>query len=261
MKKAEMSNYAQKFIMPNAKMSLEWTTQFDRHLPYESAGHNQMKYVGGGYGYAAGAAGATGQGAGAEAAAQYGAGGFAQGFNSPYLGLDKNSFRFFIGAQWKPIEGGHKIAEIARCKSELNELNAYLEEVNTEIEMQVRSVVNRAISKYFMIEKSYKAMFAEAENYQMVKDNYLVGKASITQLSDAQNLYFKAKLDALNSQYEFFKELIWVQRGLIAVNWTHASPEVKAWIITSFLLSRLMPLYVYVSIIKLGLCLIRLFEI
>lgn len=230
MKKAEMSNYAQKFIMPNAKMSLEYTTQFDRHLPYESAGHNQMKYVGGGYGYAAGASGATGQGAGAETAAQYGAGGFAQGFNSPYLGLDKQSFRFFIGAQWKPIEGGHKIAEIARCKSELNELNAYLEEVNTEIEMQVRSVVNRAIAKYFMIEKSYKAMFAEAENYQMVKDRYLVGKADLTQLTDAQHLYFKAKLDALNSQYEFFKELIWVQRGLISVNWTHANKEVKAWI-------------------------------
>ena len=77
------------------------------------------------------------------------------------MNLDKTSLRLFIGAQWKPIEGGHKFAEVARCNAELNELNAYLEEVNTEIEMQVRSVVNRAISKYFMIEKSYKAMFAE----------------------------------------------------------------------------------------------------
>ena len=73
-------------------------------------------------------------------------------------------------------------------------------------------------------------MFAEAENYQMVKDRYLVGKADLTQLTDAQHLYFRAKLDALNSQYEFFKELIWVQRGLISVNWTHANKEVKAWI-------------------------------
>ena len=64
----------------------------------------------------------------------------------------------------------------------------------------------------------------------MVKDRYLVGKSSVTQLSDAQHLYMKAKLDALNSQYEFFKELIWVQRGLISVNWTKANPEVKAWI-------------------------------
>ena len=222
MKKAEMSNYGQKFFMPNAKMSLEYQTQFGRNLPYENEGHNQMKTVGGAYGYA-------------KAATDYGtpaAGpiGFNQGLDSPYLGLKQQSFRFFIGAQWKPIEGGHKIAEIARCKAELDELNAYLEEVNTEIEMQVRSVVNRAISKYFMIEKSYKAMFAESENYDMVKAKYLRGEAPINQIVDAQQLYLKAKVDAMNSQYEFFKELIWVQRGLLSVNWTQASEEAKKWI-------------------------------
>ena len=172
---------------------------------------------------------AAAQGA-AMGAAQGGMMGFSQGLASPYLNLDKTSTRVLIAAQWKPIEGGHKIAEIARCKSELNELKAYLEEVNTEIEMQVRSVVNRAISKYFIIEKSYKAMFAQAENYQMVKAKYLMGEVPITQIDDAQKLYFDAKLDALNSQYEFYKELIWVQRGLLSVNWTKASPEAKKWI-------------------------------
>ena len=218
MKKAEMSNYGQKFFMPNAKMSLEYTTQFGRSLPYEEAGHKQLKAV-------QGSTVAAGLVPGVPPA-------YAQHVydTSPYLGLDKHSFRFFIGAQWKPIEGGHKIAEIARCKSELNELNAYLEEVNTEIEMQVRSVVNRAISKYFMIEKSYKAMFAESENYEMVKIRYLRGEAPINQIVDAQQLYLKAKVDAMNSQYEFFKELIWVQRGLLSVDWTQASEDAKNWI-------------------------------
>ncbi|MBP3847292.1 TolC family protein [bacterium] len=216
MKKAEMGNYIQKFVLPNAKMSLEYGTMYDRALPYEDEGHKQMKYVTG-----AVASASTG---GGPSAYQYGYN------NSPYLNLNKTSLRFLIAAQWKPIEGGHKFAEIARCKSELNELNAYLEEVNTEIEMQVRSVVNRAISKYFMIEKSYKAMFAQSENYQMVKAKYLKGEVPINQISDAQKLYFEAKLDALNSQYEFFKELIWVQRGLLSVNWTKASDEAKKWI-------------------------------
>ncbi len=97
--------------------------------------------------------------------------------------------------------------------------------------MQVRSVVNRAISKYFIIEKSYKAMFAQSENYQTVKAKYLRGEVPINQIADAQNLYFAAKLDALNSQYEFFKELIWVQRGLLSVNWQKASDEAKKWIL------------------------------
>ena len=215
MKKAEMSNYAQKFIMPNAKMSLEYTTQFDRNIPYEEQGHNQLKAV-----QASTAVSKTGN------PALFGP----VWASSPYLGLNENSFRFLVGAQWKPIEGGHKIAEIARCKAELNELNAYMAEVQTEIEMQVRSVVNRAIAKYFIIEKSYKAMFAQAENYQTVKTKYLLGEVPINQVADAQNLYFAAKIDALNSQYEFFKELVWVQRGLLSINWTKASDEAKNWI-------------------------------
>ena len=269
MKKAEISNYGQKFFMPNAKMSLEYQTQFGRNLPYESAGHNQLKGAqGAAQSSAAQAQGMqnavpdaqaagneayantiSGGGSIADAQAAYkaayaqsmwsttssavgaGAQGFANGwYNSPYLGLDQQSFRFFIGAQWKPIEGGHKIAEIARCKAELNELNAYLEEVNTEIEMKVRSVVNNAIAKYFMIEKSYKAMFAEEENYEMVKAKYLRGECPVNQLADAQHLYLKAKTDAINSQYDFFKELIWVQRGLLSVNWAKASDEAKKWI-------------------------------
>ena len=200
MKKAEMSNYAQKFIMPNAKMSLEWGKQFDRHLPYEAAGVGQMQQMP------------------------------LLGYPVPPGYLDKESFRFLIAAQWKPIEGGTKIAEIARCKAELNELNAYLEQVNTELEMNVRQVVNRAISKYFMIEKSYKAMFAEAENYQTVKAKYLVGKAPIAQVADAQELYVHAKVEALNSQYDFFKELVWVQRGLVCINWAKANDRAKNFI-------------------------------
>ncbi|MBR5555307.1 TolC family protein [bacterium] len=203
MKKAEISNYAQKFVLPSAKLSLEYTTQFDRQLPYETEGNLQMAST---YQQTQGMLG------------------------SPWLNLDKNYGRVFIAAQWKPIEGGTKIAEIARCKAELNQLYAYLEQVNTEIEMHVREVVNRAIAKYFIIEKSYKAMFAEAENYQMVKAKYLRGEAPIVQLADAQKLYFSAKIDAMNSQYDFFKELIWVQRGLVSVNWTKASDEAKAWV-------------------------------
>ncbi|MBQ4646181.1 MAG: TolC family protein [Candidatus Gastranaerophilales bacterium] len=205
MKKAEMGNYAQKFFLPSAKLSLEYTKQFDRDLPYEQNGH----YPAAGY-------------------APYLSGN--PNYLGPYYGLKEDSTRLLIAAQWKPIEGGHKIAEIARCKAELNELNAYLTQVNTELEMNVREVVNRAIAKYFLIEKSYKSMFAQAENYQRVKAKYLRGEAPIAQLVDAQDLYTHSKVDAMNSQYNFFKELLWVQRGLLAINWTQANDRAKKWI-------------------------------
>lgn len=232
MKKVEIGNYVQKFFLPSAKISLEHSTQFDRKLPYEDGGHQQLKALTASAKAGEAQARATASGASVPAILGAQAMAFQSGWNSsPWLSLDKNSTRLLLAAEWKPIEGGHKIAEIARCKSELNELKTYKDEINTEIEMQVRSVVNRAISKYFMIEKSYKAMFAQAENYQKVKDLYLKGKVPINQISDAQNLYFAAKIDALNSQYEFFKELIWVQRGLLSVNWQNASKNAKDWIL------------------------------
>ena len=203
MKKAEMANYAQKFVLPNAMMSLEYGSVFDRHLPYQTEGNLQMAST---YASTMGMLG------------------------SPWLNLNTTSGRFLIAAQWKPIEGGQKFAEIARCKAELNQLNAYLEEVNTEIERNVREVVNRAIAKYFVIEKSYKAMFAEAESYQVVKAKYMRGSAPIAQLVEVQNNYLTSKVEAMNSQYEFFKEVLWVQRGLVSINWTKATKEAKEWI-------------------------------
>ena len=152
------------------------------------------------------------------------------GMGVPEALLDRTYGRVFVAAQWKPIEGGSKFAEIARCKAELNELKAYLDQVHIELEAHVREVINRAIAKYFIIEKSYKAMFAEAENYKVVKAKYLRGQAPIAQLVDAQELYTKAKVEAMNSQNEFFKELIWVQRGIININWTKADDDAKDFI-------------------------------
>ena len=203
MKKAEIANYAQKFILPSAKISFEYGSQFDRNLPYENIGHLQMRET------------------------YYGTGGM---MGSPWLNLDKTSGRILVAAQWKPIEGGQKIAEIARAKAELDELKKYMEQVHIDLEMNVRSVINRAIAKYFTIEKSYKSMFAQVENYQTVKQKYLLGQVPVSQLHDAQGLYLAAKLDALNSQYNFFKELLWVQRGLLVVNWANADEDAKNWI-------------------------------
>lgn len=195
MKKAELGNYAQKFVLPDAKLSVEYGSMFNRNLPYEPIAHRSMM-----------------------------AGGV------PWLNLDTTSGRVFIGAQWRPIEGGHKFAEIARCKAELDELYAYKTQIDTEIEMQVRQVVNKAVAKYFIIEKNYKAMFAQNESYKLVKARYLKGEAPIAQVLDAQDRYISAKTEAINSQYEFFKELLWVQRALLSVNWTKATDEAKKWI-------------------------------
>ncbi|MBR1942868.1 TolC family protein [bacterium] len=205
MKKNERSMYIQKFILPDAKISYQYQTLMGREWAKNSANLNIP--------------------AGVIAPVD---------LNLP-LGYDplraSSSYsRFGIYAQWKPFEGGSKFAEIGRINEELKELNAHEMSVKLTLQEKVRSVVNKAIAAYFSIEKDYKATFTAKENYEKVKADYLANKAPITQMLDAQATYFNSKLKAANSQNEFFKQLVWVQRAICSVNWTKADPSAKAWI-------------------------------
>ena len=137
---------------------------------------------------------------------------------------------FGIFAQWKPFEGGTKVAEIMRIDAEKKELQRYQDEAKTEIELQIRDIINRAIASYFSIEKNYKAMYTSEENYRIVKKKYLMGEVPIAQLIDAQKVYLDSKLAAINSQNKFFKQLVWVQRAICAVNWSTADEDSRKFI-------------------------------
>ena len=209
MKKYEMGMYYQKFILPSAKLSFEYTSLINP----EYTGNVEVLQP-------AGLPGSNIQP-------------LMPGFDHGFYALphaNKTNGKFGIFAQWKPIEGGTKVAEIARVKAEMDELKLYEEEVHHELERHIRDVINKAIAAYITIEKKYKAMFASKENYLLVKKEYLQGDMSISQLADAQKIYLDSKVAAMNSQYEFFKELLWVQRGLCSVNWTKANPEAKKFI-------------------------------
>ena len=208
MKKNERSMYIQKFILPDAKLSYEYQNLMGREYGANLAGPIPGMVT-------------TGAGAGGNTATMLPL--FAMHSSPSYSKLG-------IYAQWKLFEGGSKFAEIGRINEELKELNAHELSVKLTLQEKVRSVVNKALAAYFSIEKDYKATFAAKENYERVKADYLANKVPITQLLDAQSTYFNSKLKAANSQNEFFKQLVWVQRALCSINWTKATPEAKAWI-------------------------------
>ena len=220
MKNYEMAMYYQKFFLPDAKMSLTYTSMMDRqfakNMPYLPVSTNPTGIVPG-----------TGGLNQAQFLSTIGA---SQWTSLNALRPDATNLCFGMFAQWKPIEGGTKIAEIARIKAEVQELQRYQEEAKTSIEEQVRGTINKALAGYFSIEKNYKAMYMSQENYKQVKDMYLKGQAPIDQMVDAQEIYLSSKEKALNSQYVFFKELVWVQRAICATDWSKASPEAKQFI-------------------------------
>jgi len=199
MKDTEAWMYYQKFIMPDAKLNLTYTSLFGREFTGPTI--IPAQYLG-----------------------------KSPGSMIVLPKTDPTNLSFGMFAQWRPIEGGSKIAEIARIRAEKQELERYNDEVKSSIEQHVRETINRAIAAYFSIEKNYKAMYCAQENYLAVKDEYLEGKAEITELIDSENTYLSAKASAINSQYVFFKELVWVQRAICAVNWSKANPEAKLFI-------------------------------
>lgn len=213
MKEYEMAMYYQKFILPDAKLNLTYTSLFNREFAKDTVVpaadmRNPANIVTNplnGKNYLSG---------------------------SPITLPPSEPTNLSLGvfAQWKPIEGGTKIAEIARLRAEIEELNRYEDEAKTSIEEHIRSTINKALAGYFSIEKNYKAMYTAGENYKMVQDMYLKGNVPISQMLDAQEAYLKSRVKAMNSQYVFFKELVWVQRGICAVDWSKATPESKAFI-------------------------------
>ncbi len=200
MKQYEMAMYYQKFFLPDAKASLTYTSLINREFTGDTIipAHDMRS-------------------------------------SNPYQAVvlpkpDATNLSLGVWAQWKPIEGGTKVAEIARIKAEIAELDKYDAEAKTAMEEHIRGTINKALAGYFSIEKNYKAMSASGENFKKVQDLYLKGKASQSQMIDAQNIYKVSRVKAMNSQYVFFKELVWVQRGICAVDWAKASPEAKQFI-------------------------------
>ncbi len=187
----EMAMYVQKFVLPDAKISYDYTSLGNRHFT------SPMSIPG-----------------------------------TPITlpPADPTFGRLGIYAQWKPFEGGTKFAEIARVKAEKEELQKYSDEVKITMEATIRDGINKTLAGYFSIDKNYKAMFASKENYTQVKELYLKGKVPIAQVLDAQETYMNSSLAAANSQYVFFRGLIGVQRGLCAMDWTHAPQRSKDWV-------------------------------
>lgn len=200
MKEYERAMYYQKFFLPDAKASLTYTSLMNRQFTGDTIipAHDIRS-------------------------------------SNPYQTItlpkpDATNLSLGVFAQWRPIEGGTKFAEISRINAEIAELDKYDAEARTAMEEHVRGTINKALAGYFSIEKNYKAMSASGENFKRVQAMYLKGNASQSQMLDAQRTYKVARVKAMNSQYVFFKELVWVQRAICAVDWAKASPEAKQFI-------------------------------
>ena len=133
------------------------------------------------------------------------------GFSLPTA--DDTSWSLGLSAAVTLFDGGSKRAAAVQATLDLDRLNLERDAVAERIEQRIRSGVELARASFAGIELSRQASAAAGKSLDLVSDAYARGAVSILDLLDAQNAALNAELLEANSVYDFFIDLMEVQRA------------------------------------------------
>ena len=131
------------------------------------------------------------------------------------FGTIPKDFSWGIGLNLRlPLfEGAGRFAEVEQSSIEVKKLNLEKKSLKNKIEQGVRSALHQSGSSYAGMKQAKISSDASAKNLRIVIDLYSKGFASITDLLDAQNATLIAELLATSAQFNFFIDMINVQRA------------------------------------------------
>jgi outer membrane protein TolC len=109
---------------------------------------------------------------------------------------------------------GARVADRRQATEELIRLRVGREALAQRIEQRIRSALHRAGAAYAAIRQRRTAAEASMKNLQLVVDSYSQGTMSILDLIDAQTSAFLSESLAANAVYEFFIQLMEVERSI-----------------------------------------------
>ncbi len=111
------------------------------------------------------------------------------------------------------FEGAGRFAEVEQSSIEVKKLNLEKKSLKNKIEQGVRSALHQSGSSFAGMKQAKISSNASAKNLRIVIDLYSKGFASITDLLDAQNAALIAELLATSAQFNFFIDMMNVQRA------------------------------------------------
>ncbi|MCH7774411.1 MAG: TolC family protein [Bacteroidetes bacterium] len=131
------------------------------------------------------------------------------------FGTIPKDFSWGIGLNLRlPLfEGTGRFAEIEQSSIEVKKLNLEKKSLKNKIEQGVRSALHQSGSSFAGMKQAKISSNASAKNLRIVIDLYSKGFASITDLLDAQNAALIAELLATSAQFNFFIDMMNVQRA------------------------------------------------
>lgn len=137
-----------------------------------------------------------------------------EGSGSDFDDPEDDSWSASINLSLPLFEGGGISVEIQQTEVLIQQLMNQRQQVQQAIELRVRAAMLGLTTQAVNLKSSQKAAHFSEKNLTLVQRAYKTGKASVVELSDAQNTSIGANQNALNSVYEFLTELMKAERAV-----------------------------------------------
>lgn len=127
------------------------------------------------------------------------------------------------------FSGGSRRADLQRAEAELNRLYTERQALADRIEQRIRSALQLARSSHTSIGLARQGAAAAGKNLELVTDAYARGLVSIIELIDAQNAALVAEQVAANAVYDYFIDLMEMQRAVGRFDFFVAAEQRQEW--------------------------------
>ncbi|SCX76565.1 TolC family protein [Desulfoluna spongiiphila] len=117
-----------------------------------------------------------------------------------------------VNLTWTLYSGGENRVELARERLTLAQLEEKRRKAQQEIELSVRVALLDTITRYVTREQAVRSAEYAKKSLNLIADSYAKGKASLTDLVEAQNSSLTADLEATNAIYEQVRALLKLER-------------------------------------------------
>jgi len=128
-------------------------------------------------------------------------------------GVNDHDWSVALAASFPLYTSGGKTAERSLAREELMRLRLLRQATAERIEQRIRSALQETASSFPSIDLSLDAEAAAKRNLELTSHSYSQGVVSIIDLIDAQNAMLVAEQSVINNRYQFFIDLLEVQRA------------------------------------------------
>ncbi|MEM6794897.1 MAG: TolC family protein, partial [Acidobacteriota bacterium] len=143
---------------------------------------------------------------------------------------DDTSWSLSLSASLPLLTGGARRAQQLQAEEEVRRLETEVEAASERIAESIRAAMIATRASFLAIDLAEQAAAAASRSQDLVADAYARGNVSIIDLLDAQNAFLNAELAAANAVYDFFIDLLQVERAASRFYILDEPAERDAWL-------------------------------